>query len=60
MRCLNLLDSVEKENIKFKSVVCPGAELQDTGLDVEREVNDVDGTGGLEDSRRHPENTTVR
>jgi len=55
----NLLLVVVEEDVEFESVVGPRAELQLARLDVEREVDDVDGTGRLEDGRRHPEHRAV-
>ena len=40
--------------------MCPGPELEVTGLVVEGEPGDVDLAGGLEDARRHVEHGPVR
>jgi len=57
---LLLLLVVEEEHVEFEPVVSPGTKLERALLDVEREIDDVDGAGGLEDGRRHPEDVAVR
>ena len=54
-----LLHVVVEKHVEFVAVVSPRAEFELALLDVEWEIDDVDGTGGLEDGRRHPEHFTV-
>ena len=42
-------------NVQFPSVVSPRSELEFADLDVEREVEDVNGTGGTKDGGRKPQ-----
>ena len=50
---------VVEVDVKFEAVIRPRTELHLADLDVEREVADVDGTGGAEDGGRDPRDSTT-
>jgi len=54
-----LADVLVEVNIEFEAVVSPRSELESTGLYVERELGDVDGTRAAKQRRRNPEHRSV-
>ena len=55
----SLADVVVEVNIQLETVVRPRAELELTGLYVERELRDVDGTRAAKQRWRYPQHCTV-
>lgn len=57
--CTNFVLILVEVEVEFESVVSPRAELKVAALYVEGKVEDVDGTGALEDGGWHPQHHSI-